>query len=236
MPNHIKNRLKLIGTIEQIQSVFEKHNTFVEAELNKTHNGDLIICRNTKSTDWDCGWFNPLTGEFKNRNEEKCVGLPEGWEFEINQPVNCFPDFDKIIKHPDCDEYNDIPSQEAVRNHANWWMTWNRNNWGTKWNGYSYETIQFGIYTFETAWSGVPRLMQELSRQNPEIEIEYTYADEDTGCNVGKFKFKDGQITSQFLPSNCSKEAYDIAFDLRPYNSEYYELVDGNYQYKNEEE
>lgn len=235
MPNHIKNRLKLIGTNEQIQSVFEKHNSHIQAKLNMTADGDLIICRNTKSTDWDCGWFNPLTGEFKNRNREVSVGLPEGWEFEINQPVNAFPSFEKIITPPDCDEYKDIPNQHAVKNHPNWWYTWNCNNWGTKWGGYSYETIHFGVYTFETAWCGVPELMQELSKQNPDIEIEYTYADEDTGCNVGKLNFKDGEIISQFLPPNCSKDAYDIAFDLRPENQEYYELVGGRYKYKDEE-
>lgn len=234
MPNHIKNRLKLIGSIEQIQSVFEKYSNHIPAELNKAHDG-TIICK-SKSEDLSFGWFNQKTGEFDQRGKEKVIGLPDEYEFEINQAKDCFPSFEKIIAPPDCDEYKDLPNQESVRNHPNWWHTWNINNWGSKWGGYSYETLQFGVYTFETAWSGVPDLMLELSKQNPEIEFEYTYADEDTGCNVGKFVFKNGEVVSNAIIENCSKEAYDIAFELRPESQEYYELVDGNYEYIDEDE
>lgn len=235
MPNHIKNRLKLIGTNEQIQEVFEKYNTHIKAKLNVANNGD-IICKDSSTEKWSCGWFNPQTGIFTDYERKIRTGIPENWTFEITQPMNCFPDFEKIISPPDCDEYKDLPNQEAVRNHPNWWHTWNTNNWGTKWGGYSYETEKFGTYTFETAWCGVPDLMAELSKQNPEIQFEYTYADEDTGCNVGRFVFKNGDVLSVLKPDNCSKEAYDLAFELRPDRQSDYSLVDGVYEYIDEEE
>lgn len=234
MPNHIKNKLKLVGSTEQIQSVFEKYNIHVPAQLNTAHDG-TIICK-TAGEDYSIGWFDPKNGEFTQRGKENIIGLPEEYSFEINQSKDCFPSFEKIILPPDCDEYKDLPNQESVRNHPNWWRTWNINNWGTKWGGYSYEAEKFGTYTFETAWSGVPDLMAELSKQNPDVEFEYTYADEDTGCNVGKFTFKGGKVLNTYLPSNCSKEAYDLAFELRPERKEDYRLIDGEYEYIDEDE
>lgn len=230
MPNHIKNRLKIVGTNKQIQEVFEKYNNHIPAELNMSYD-EKIICKSKDSI----GWFDSKNGEFSQRGKENILGLPEGFVFEINKPRDCFPSFDKIIAPPDCDEYKDIPNQQSVYHSPNWWHTWNCNNWGTKRGGYSYETEEFGVYTFETAWCGVPHLMKELSKQNPDVEFQYTYADEDTGCNVGKFTFKGGDVLNQFLPPNSSKPAYEIAFELRPESSEYYELVGGRYKYKEED-
>jgi len=236
MPNHIKNRLRIIGTNEQIKEVFDKYNTHIEAKLFFAYDGS-IICKDKNSENFTVGWFNPNTGIFKTREENsERIGIPENWSFEVSTAVDCFPDFDKIIPSPRCDEYNDIPTQQAVRNSPNWWMTWNRKNWGTKWNGYEYQTEIFGTYLFDTAWNGVPDLMLELSKQTPDIEFEYTYADEDTGCNVGKFTFKNGQVISSFLPGNCSKEAYDLSFELRPYNKEYYQLINDQYEYIDDED
>lgn len=230
MPNHIKNKLKIVGTSEQIKAVFDKYNTHVKANIRKAYDDTVICKKKVEEESFTVGWLNLENGVFKTRGDDsETIGLPEGWEIEISDAKDCFPDFEKIIAPPDCDEYKDLPNQQAVRNHPNWWSTWNRKFWGTKWNSYSHETESFGTYIFETAWSGVPILMCNLSKQNPEVEFEYTYADEDTGCNVGRYKFKAGKILESFVPENCSKEAYDLAFELRPYHKKYYELFDGDY-------
>jgi hypothetical protein len=232
MPNHITNRLKINGTNQQIKSVFEKYNTHVEARLHKAHDG-TILCKN----ETDVGWFNLKTGVFKARkNNYEVIGLPEGWAVQLEPCLDCFPDFDKIIPHPKCDEYNDIPSQDAVRNSPNWWRTWNVNNWGTKWGGYSYRSGDYGVYFWETAWSGVPKLMQELSKQCPEIEFEYAYADEDSGYNTGIFVIKNGVFISEYRPEGGTKESYDIYFLLHPEDLINYVLIDGIYKYKDDEE
>lgn len=231
MPNHIKNRLRIIGTNAQIKEVFDKYNTVIDAKISLAYDG-TIICKYKLSESFSVGWFNPKNGIFKTREENsERIGLPDNWLFEVEKEKNIFPDFDKIIPHPRCDEYNDLPSQEAVRDSQNWWLTWNRKNWGTKWSGYCYESENYGTYTFETAWNGIPDLMTELSKQNPEIEFEYTYADEDTGSNVGKFTFKNGEILTQFQPESGTSEAYDIAFELRPDRKEDYSFVNGEYVY-----
>lgn len=236
MPNNIKNRLRIIGTNEQIKEVFEKHNTHIEAKINMAYNGE-IICKDRTSDSFSVGWFNAYTGVFKTREENsERIGIPENWSFEVKEAIDCFPDFDKIIPAPKCDEYNDLPSQEAVRNSPNWWSTWNRKNWGTKWNGYSYETEDYGVYIFETAWNGVPELMLEISKQNPSVEIEYTYSDEDSGYNVGKFTFINGEVIKAFEPDSGTNEAYELYFELRPYEKENYQLIDGKYEYVDDED
>ena len=234
MPNHIKNRLKINGTNEQIKTVFEKYNTHYKAELNTSYDG-TVICKNKSQDTFSIGWLDLKTGIFKtNEKNSERIGLPENWAVEIVQPTDHFPDFDKIKPHPRCDEYNDIPSQNAVRNSPNWWLTWNRTNWGTKWNSYSHSKGDYGVFYFETAWNGVPDLMIELSRQNPEIKFEYTYADEDSGYNVGKFTFKNGEVLFVYQPEEGSKEAYDIYFELNPEYKRNYKLVEGNYKYVEE--
>lgn len=45
MPNHIKNHLKFIGTVEDISALIEKYTTVIPASLNKAYGGD-IICEN----------------------------------------------------------------------------------------------------------------------------------------------------------------------------------------------
>ena len=231
MPNHIKNRLKINGTIQQIKHVFEKYNTHIKSDVRRSCDGD-IVCKNDSESNFSIGWLNPNNGIFKTRQDNsQRIGLPDGYRIWVLDPEDRFPDFNKIIPHPDCDEYNDIPSQEAVKNSANWWYRWNIDNWGTKWNSYSHCSNEYGTYTFNTAWNGVPALIQEVSRQNPDIEIEYVYADEDSGFNVGKFIFLNGNILFSIIPQGVTKESYDIYFELNPEDKEYYELIDGNYKY-----
>ena len=128
---------------------------------------------------------------------------------------------------------------QGIRNyidhgHATW-LGWSRANWGTKWNSSDCDKVDENTFDFITAWNGVPELIEKISIEFPEIEFIYEFSDEDTGCNCGRGIFLHGN-TSFHQPENCSKEAYDLAFKLRPDNAKYYTLVDGNYKYKEEEE
>jgi hypothetical protein len=67
------------------------------------------------------------------------------------------------------------------------------------------------------------------------IEIKYSWSDEDTGNNCGFATYKDGVFNIIRL-QNQSKEAYDLAFELRPDYKEYYKLVDGVWEYDEKED
>ena len=61
---------------------------------------------------------------------------------------------------------------------------------------------------FDTAWAGVPLLIQTLSEKFPDIEFLYAYADEDLGSNVGKGIIRNGE-TDMTFPDNGSNEAFE---------------------------
>jgi len=116
------------------------------------------------------------------------------------------------------------------------WYAWANKNWGTKWNAYSCEKISDDIFEFDTAWCSVIKIIRLLSQKAPDIEIKYEWASEDTGSNCGTLTVKNDIISEQFTPESQSKEAYELAFSLRPDHKEYYALVDGNYVSNEEDE
>lgn len=229
MPNHIKNRITFNTSIDIVEQIFQIFNTHVKATLRKSYDGN-IVCENQ---DKSLGWFDLKTGLFHQRDKEDVLGLPEGYEMEISPARNVFPDFEKIIPPPDTEEYKAVANSENMHNSNNWY-NWNRANWGTKWNSYEHNKEAFNVFTFETAWSGVPNLIKKMSESFPEVEILYEYADEDTGYNCGEITFLKGEIIQDITPKSGSKEAYELAFKLRPCNKEYYELVDGKYMSKDD--
>lgn len=231
MANHIKNRLLIKGTPEEVKSIFDKYNTFYPATLRLAHNGD-VICKPKNSEGFNVGSFNLKNGEFSRRNEETLIGLPEDWGLEISQPINHFPDFEKIVSPPDDLAYKDIPSQKEVNKSPNWWYNWNLKNWGTKWNSYDNSSESYNSFLFNTAWNGVLNLMIKISEQNNGIWIYYQYASEDTGYNCAEYIIFNGEVHHEFTPIGGSIEAYELAFKLYPENKENYVLIDGKYRYK----
>jgi len=69
----------------------------------------------------------------------------------------------------------------------------------------------------------------------PYVEILLEYADEDSGSNTGRLKYKAGQAIESFMPKSQSKEAYDIYFDRHPGTSDMYKLINNQYEYVGEE-
>ncbi|MNL31048.1 hypothetical protein D3C87_1528170 [compost metagenome] len=128
---------------------------------------------------------------------------------------------------------------QGVRNYIDFgsatWHDWSCKNWGTKWNSYECNKISKNVYEFDTAWSGVYDLINKMSVQFPDVKIEYEYSDEDTGSNCGYATFINGKGEFIRLKSQ-SKEAYDLAFKLRPDNLQNFELIGGNWISKDEEE
>lgn len=81
-------------------------------------------------------------------------------------------DFDKIV--PECGDPD--------------WYSWRLANWGTKWNAYYTELHKADTHaciSFQTAWSGVPMLVQKLTEMYPNLSFSYMYADEDVSYNCG---------------------------------------------------
>lgn len=192
MPNHVTNRLTILGTKEEINEVLE----FIKLE---------------------------------NSPENKISGIGT-------------IDFNKITPMPKWVFQGDLSSADEEKYGAeNCWYEWSTENWGTKWNAYSQpddRNTENTIY-FQTAWSGVPKLIEKLAWIFPNVTLEYAYADEDFGHNVASYTFKDTDVSS-FVPDGGSKSAYELAMSIcgyEPYDVDmvYNEEID-NYVYINEDE
>lgn len=167
MPNHITNRLTILGDEEQVNKVLD----FIKVE---------------EGSDADDG--------------ENGIGTI---------------DFNKIIPMPDHIYKGDLSFEKQKESNGNNWYDWSIENWGTKWNAYSYMLNEDdNTLFFNTAWSGVPDLMEKLSSIFPDIKFEYAFADEDFGYNVASLELINGVMTNVCTPEDGSKEAYDLAFDV----------------------
>ena len=280
MPNHVKNRVEFIGSLEEIKKLIERFSTSFERTLRKAEDGRLIY---ENKTTGKFGWRDEKENKFEfGHDRGKIVsGIPEGYEQDFDEAWVIFPDFNKIIPMPptlqltsgslgenahallfgtvkekyfptSIEEKQERFSKLSVEDqkeavalaiqyqdnlikygHTTWY-DWSIEHWGTKWNSYSCERINDTTFQFETAWSGVPNLIELMSKEFPNVTILYKYSDEDTGCNCGIGEYKGGEVYFKEL-ENSSKEAYDLAFELRPDYKENYKLVGDNYEYVEED-
>ena len=94
------------------------------------------------------------------------------------------------------------------------WFEWACNNWGTKWSAYDSELAENNTIIFKTAWSRAMPVIQKLAEKFPDIHLEYCWADEDTGANVGMAELENGEVTFDEFYSTHSRDAYELAAEL----------------------
>lgn len=215
MPNHIQNQLTITG--EDSEEIF----TFLAG-------GDNIIDFNKIVPMPDALDITPHGGienAVKNSlhmgfNKNRHIALLE----ESNRAKTKSP-----LEFSDKDFETYISCICNVRKHRYmYWYPWAIEKWGTKWNAYSQER-EGSILRFETAWGGVPDLIQRLSKMFAGIVFDYLWADEDTGHNVGHITYRGGTEIFSKLPENGSIDAYELRFELCPDDRQYYRLERGNY-------
>lgn len=241
MPNHIKSKIEIQGSKEELAAVLSEFSTNHERTPDLALDGD-VICTTKRDGDNDfdysVGWLNEETGIFRRRDEEDVKGIPDGFTKKFAKAFIQFPDFNKVIPQPENIFNGDLGEKEREmcrREGRPNWLDWNTENWGTKWGSYSCEKLEENIFTFETAWSSVKGILKVMSSKFPTVTFVYEYSDEDTGSNCGKVVYLNGE-TTDYVIENGSNEAYEMAFRLRPDIKDRYEFVDGEYQYKEDED
>jgi len=277
MPNHITNRLELVGDAQRVAEFVERFSTHYEP-APRTTDFDEVIYKNDQG---EYGWLNPKTGVFNRRNKPDTDMVPEGFAADIEPAWTLFPDFNKVIPMPAIMEnynpYHNITtaieakysigysghplvammqqqSREQVDFNFNeeqqamfkrgckiyeetgyiFWYDWACDKWGTKWNAYDCAQLADNIFTFLTAWNGVPKLIEKMAQEFSDIKIIYEYSDEDTGANCGAYEFFEKGKRGGKL-ENGSIEAYELVFKLKPYIREHYILTENGYEGKEED-
>ncbi len=236
MPNHITNKLKINADKTLVQQI----KNYLKTEYD---NGTVIGMD-----------FNKIIPMPKSLNIES--GTKEDLALSIY--IREHPDSEKKIKraktffiqhnHKEilerlkyCDmSYKDLLElgEKYYKNILDYghstWYDWCNDYWGTKWNAYKsdLEDTEDTIY-FLTAWAGVPKLIEMLSYKFPEAEFEYQYADEDFGCNVGSFLFKNGEKT-EIIIKDETPQAYDLACEITQTTLQDHGLNE-NYEYTEED-
>jgi hypothetical protein len=219
MPNNIKNRLEIIGTEKQVNEVLdflrgepseEGFEMFIDFGKIIPMPESLNISRNS--------WVMPLENQF-SANIKMKAHIDEIKEFCEKNPSRKEQTINNFIA--------------GIKNYIEYghatWYNWSVANWGTKLNAYQQEKQESNAIMFETAWAGVPDLINKLSVKFPEVSFTYKWSDEDTGYNCGIGSYKNGELEIN-CPENCSREAYELAFELRPHYKEDYKLVGDTYE------
>lgn len=130
-------------------------------------------------------------------------------------------DFRKIIPIPSYIYEGNLGQEELkIYGEENCWYNWCRKNWRTKWNAFETKIMNDGdeccIY-FQTAWSGVPKLIGLSSQMFPNLQFDYQYADEDAGSNVAHYKFSNGHVEENESIRSCTHRAYQIYLECWDY-------------------
>ncbi len=196
MPNHVTNILKITGGTP---------------EENKTMM-DLLFDTNGKFT-FDN--FLPMPKELvevkspvsivteKERNAE----VAEYERKEASGELSAFNSRTFSLTEELRDDY-------IARFGADNWYDWAIENWGTKWGGYDCVKNSDSECVFLTAWSTPYSAMVKLSEMYPKFTFMISYADEDTGSNVGEYHLTCGDSFSEYIPESGSLEAYKLAIKI----------------------
>lgn len=203
MPNHITNRLTIVGTEEQVKQVREaikgeREEQFIDFNKVAPIPKELV------------GTISPMSiiSQEEYDEQERKIANNEFTEMEKQWGLSR-----KLTK--------ELSDEYIGKFGANNWYTWQNVNWGTKWNAYSQIAVSDDCIEFDTAWCTPYELLVRLSAMFPEVEFRVEYADEDFGYNVGTYTLKDGEQTDNNIPSGGSKEAITMAMDIKG-DEEYY--------------
>lgn len=239
MPNHVLNKLHFIGEEEKVREALEKlkydekgigsidfNKIIPMPEILKTMRTDIHM---HKSINAYLSVINPWTiNSYRNKN------IPNFSEDHFNEIVIKVVPFNRYLRLDLSEEEIDqLAEQLRYKNaqdliayghkcisnillyNAPTWYEWAYMYWGTKWNAYECEgIIEENTIMFKTAWANVTTLMIQMSRQFPDIEFEYQFAEEFIGTQVGSYNIKDGDVLSYYRPADGSLDAVNMALEI----------------------
>lgn len=167
-----------------------------------------------------------------NGNEKQIKEVKEFLKSKYKDGEERNIDFNKITPMPKWVFNKDLGRKEEEKyGKENCWYEWSIKNWGTKWNAYkSNLKDKDNTIRFMTAWNGIPKLIKKLGIIFPEIEFEYAWASEDFGYQVGLIKFKDTVVLEENIPIGGTKDAYDLACNIRKETLKEH-CINENYEY-----
>jgi len=157
---------------------------------------------------------NHVTNVISFPNDEKKVD--EIRSFMTDEASGLEFDFNKLIPMPEYIFRGNLGAEERYKYGKDNWYDWSIENWGTKWNAYTIRWFSSCVW-FETAWTSVPKIVKALSEKFPDVEMNYSWADEACGYNVGSIRgIRNGDFDNAdtFIPDEGSKEAFELFLNI----------------------
>lgn len=189
MPNHCENIIIIKGPEKSIKEIIKKYSRTAHEEFPKEKILSFEKILPTPKELYEC---NKITGKKTDHSLKR--------EKETNEEHK--KRLEKLKK-----KYGNSD-----------WYWWRVNNWGTKWDTYNllYFDQEKELLTFEysTAWAPGDKILLELSKKIPDVEIEIEYF-EPGCCFCGKSKFKAGETIERFYTEDIDKikEIYPQHFE-----------------------
>jgi hypothetical protein len=203
MPNHVINRLTIIGD-----------ETDVAIVLAEISNGDIHI---------DFNSFAPMPIELTEVTSPVRIITQEEYD-EQEDRINKDKLSDVEKKFGVSRGITQEISDEYIERFGfDNWYDWAYENWGTKWNAYDQYAVDNEI-EFSTAWNTPYKAIENLSKKYPNVTFNVRYADEDFGYNAGEYTLLGGECILENIPKGGTHEALKIAIEVR--GEEEYYLID----------
>lgn len=254
MPNHIQNRLQIIGEENSVKKLLnsisskDEKGEAVQIDFNKIipMPQGLDVQTHSQVIEWAeiCTCQIDFSVLFGSMNLS--AAFKDGKYGDVSNRLKASTAMETITgKRKNLKAFSDEEFDQFIQCVKNvrqtgftTWYEWSVKSWGTKWNAYDQNDKRNTNDTifFQTAWSSPLPVILELSKQHPDCEIKISYADEDSGSNVGVVTLKNGKAIKVFQPESQSKEAYEIYFELHPDSKQNYKLIGEKYEYVDEED
>lgn len=260
MPNYVKNRLHMSGTDEEVKAVIEavredgkELGTF---DFNKLipMPESLNVTAGSIEKDTAEAFLTALNPDMPAYGIEKMHRENfQGLLMRMNQQLmfgkyNCSKSDEEMLtmaKHYGDGSVRSLLSvgRQYVENFLKYgcttWYDFCPRAWGSKWNALRAELADDRTFEFDTAWSRVMPIISKLAERFPNVDFEYSWADEDIGNNVGECEFKGGELVMENVMNSGSKEAYELSaelwgMDLAEFGFEYDEKS-GTYSFNDEQ-
>lgn len=246
MPNHITNKIRLTGDQKRIDELLQAVK-YEEKELGTLDFNKLLPIPEslnmtagsieTKSVEAYLTAMNPDADDYgveklaKKEFEKLLTGLNSSRSFGIyhgGMSSAVMAEHASRTKEKSVSALISLGKQYAdnFRQYGcTTWYNYRVRIWGSKWNSCCPEPLKDNTITFSTAWSRVTPVLEKLSELYPDLEMEYSWADEDIGTNVGIAHFSGGGMTEEYLPEVHSKEAFEMAAEIRGCSLSEYGLI-----------
>ena len=235
MPNHITNKVKLIGSQQKINGILNAVK-YDDGELGTLDFNKLIqmpeslnMTSGSIETTAINAYLSALNPQTEDMGIEKldikafmelCENLSITRYLSSYEGLMTSQQIIESIKYDKDQNFQSIIElgQKYGDNFQKYgyttWYDWAINNWGTKWNSYDSEPVEENTLTFNTAWARAIPVISKLAEKYSDMDIEYQWADEDIGSNVGRAYYSSGELTEEYIPVSQSKEAYEMAADI----------------------